>query len=123
MFAEQTTMLYYRDLPAARAFYGGLLGLPVRFEAEWVTLYRTTSTAAIGVVGEHPSAYHRPQATSAVMVSLVALAVAEVDAWHSKLRDAGVTIVKAPHDHPAVAIRALLALDPGGYALEIFAWR
>jgi len=120
MIAEQTTMLYYADLAAARAFYGELLGLEVHFEDTWVSLYRTTPTSALGVVGEHASAFHRPQATSAVMVSLV---VSCVEPWFERLRGGGAKILRAPYDHASVPIRALLVEDPGGYALEFFAWR
>lgn len=123
MFGAQTTMLYYRDLAAARAFYAGLLGLEVRFDERWATLYRATATSMIGVIGEHPSAYHRPQARSAVMVSLTVDRAADVDVWHARLRDGGATIVKAPYDHADVPIRALLVQDPGGYAVELMAWR
>ncbi|MEZ4383852.1 MAG: VOC family protein [Nannocystaceae bacterium] len=123
MFGAQTTMLYYRDLAAARAFYGGLLGLEVGFDADWATLYRATATSMIGVIGEHPSAYHQPQARSAVMVSLVVDAPAEVDAWHARLRGGGAAILKPPYDHAAAPIRALLVADPGGYAVELMAWR
>lgn len=119
MIAGQTTMLYYRDLAAARSFYGETLGLRVRFEERWVTLYETTSTSAIGVVGEHASAYHRPQATNAVMVSLV---VDDVDVWAERLRLGSTKILKEPYEHKEVPIRALLALDPGGYTIEFFAW-
>lgn len=112
-------MLYYRDLAAARSFYGDTLGLRVRFEERWVTLYETTSTSAIGVVGEHPSAFHRPQTTNAVMVSLV---VDDVDVWAERLRQGGVKILKAPYEHTDVPIRAVLVSDPGGYTIEFFAW-
>ncbi len=119
MIVGQTTMLYYRDLAAARSFYGDTLGLRVRFEERWVTLYETTSTSAIGVVGEHSSAFHRPQATNAVMVSLV---VEDVDVWAERLRQGGVKILKEPYEHSDVPIRAVLVLDPGGYTVEFFAW-
>ncbi len=120
MIAEQTTMLYYADLGAARAFYGDLLGLEAHFEDAWVSLYRTTPTSSLGVVGEHASAFHSPQAKSAVMISLV---VDRVEPWFARLRAGGATILKAPYDHASVPIRALLVEDPGGYALEFFAWR
>ncbi|HFE44302.1 MAG TPA: VOC family protein [Nannocystis exedens] len=119
MIVGQTTMLYYRDLAAARSFYGETLGLRVRFEERWVTLYETTSTSAIGVVGEHASAFHRPQTTNAVMVSLV---VDDVDVWAERLRQGGVKILKEPYEHNDVPIRAVLVSDPGGYTVEFFAW-
>jgi len=115
----QTTMLYYSDLAAARAFYGEMLGLRVRFEDSWVTLFETTETSAIGIVGEHPSAFHRPQPKSAVMLSLV---VEDVDAWAERVRRGGAKILKEPYQHKTAPIRALLVEDPGGYALEFFAW-
>ena len=120
MITGQTTMLYYADLGAARAFYGEVLALEVDFEDTWVSLYRTTPTSSLGVVGEHPSAFHRPQAKSAVMLSLV---VEHVDPWFQRLQSGGAKILKPPYDHLSVPIRAFLAEDPGGYAIEFFAWR
>jgi predicted enzyme related to lactoylglutathione lyase len=113
----QIVFLYYEDLAAPRKFYGSVLGLDSYFEQDWVTLYRITQTAAIGIVkpGHAPA-----PAASGVMVSISSDVV---DEWYSRLREnPSVKILKKIYDHPEVPIRAFLIEDPGGYSIEFFQW-
>ncbi len=118
---EQYTMLYYKDIAAARNFYGDILGLEATFSDEWVTLYRVVPGALLGVVREGGTAFHPARAENSVMLSLV---TEDVDRWHARLRAfPGVRFLKSPYDHEKVPIRAMLVTDPGGYTVEFFQWR
>lgn len=118
---EQYTMFYYKDIAAARHFYGEILGLEATFNDEWVTLYRVVPGALLGVVQEGGTAYHPARAENSVMLSLV---TGDVDRWHARLQAfPDVRLLKAPYDHAKVPIRAMLVTDPGGYTVEFFQWR
>ena len=49
---EQYTMLYYKDIAAARRFYGEILDLEATYNDDWVTLYQVLPVALLGVVQE-----------------------------------------------------------------------
>jgi hypothetical protein len=116
----QVTFLYFGDLAAPRKFYGQTLGLVPYLENGWVTLYRTTSGATIGLVKAPNGRTSAAMKRSVVMVSLV---TDDVEAWYRKLaRDRGVRIVKPLYDHPGVPIRAFEIEDPAGYPIEFFQW-
>jgi catechol 2,3-dioxygenase-like lactoylglutathione lyase family enzyme len=117
---EQYTMLYYRDLDAARRFYGGILALEATYDDEWVTLYRVVPGALLGVVREGGTAYHPARPENSVMLSLV---TGDLEAWHARLKAyPEVRFLKEPYDHASVPIRAMLVADPGGYTVEFFQW-
>lgn len=119
-FTEQYTMFYYKDIAAARRFYGGILGLKATFNDEWVTLYEVLPGALLGVVQEGGTAFHPARAENSVMLSLVTV---DVDRWHARLKEfPDVSFVKEPYNHEKVPIRALLVTDPGGYTVEFFQW-
>lgn len=114
-------MLYYRDIEAARRFYGSTLGLPKVMEKDWVTLFRVTPTSMIGTVKEGGTgAFHKVQDKNAVMVSL---ATSEIGRWHERLRNtAGVEFIKDLYEGSALPMQAFLVRDPGGYTVEFFQW-
>jgi hypothetical protein len=117
---ESYVMLYYKDLTAPRAFYGGLLGLEKTYGDDWVSLYRLTPASFVGIVREGENAFHRVQPQNAVMLSIV---TGDVDGWYQRLKRAGgVTFLKEIHDQDNVPIRAFLIRDPGGYSVEFFQW-
>jgi len=116
---ETTVMLYYKDLVAPRKFYKEQLGLMATYEDDWVSLYKLTSTSAVGLVLEGGTAYHKAQNLNAVMLSLT---VDDADSWYEKIKSAGIPILKEIYNHPKAPIRAFLVEDPGGYSVEIFQW-
>ena len=118
--SEHYVMLYYRDIDAARRFYGETMHLQATFQDSWVTLYRLTPSSYIGIVQEGGSAYHRARDENAVMVSIV---TNDVEGWYQTLtREGSVKVLKEIYDHESVPIRAFLIEDPGGYTVEFFQW-
>lgn len=117
---SQTVMLYYENIDAAARFYGETLGLTASFDTEWVKIFRTSETSAVGVVTEGEGAYHKAKGENAVMLSIV---TREVDAWYRRLKAAGdVKFLKDIYDNDSVPIRAFLVEDPGGYTVEFYQW-
>jgi hypothetical protein len=113
-------MLYYKDIEAARRFYGVIVGLRATFNDDWVTLYEVLPGAFVGVVREGGSAYHPARAENSVMVSLV---TPDVDGWEARMRaHPDIRIIKAPYNHDKAPIRGMLVADPGGYTVEFFQW-
>ena len=114
-------MLYYRDIDAARRFYGSTLGLPKIMENDWVTLFRVTPRSLIGTVKEGGAgAFHRAQDKNAVMVSL---ATTEIQRWHEQLKNTpDVEFIKDLYEGSALPMQAFLLRDPGGYTVEFFQW-
>ncbi len=114
----QATFLYYADIDAATSFYQDVLRLRQTFDQGWVRIFAITPTSSVGIVDESRGA-HAARDDNAVMLSLV---TTDVDAWHTHLSGAGVEILSTPADSASVPVRAFLARDPGGYAVEFFQW-
>jgi extradiol dioxygenase family protein len=118
---DQVTFLYYADLREPRRFYGEVLGLPHYYETLWVTLYRSSPGATIGIVQRTRDSMPADTKRDAVMVSIV---TNDVNAWYQRLKRGGrVRFDKDIYDHPDVPIRAFLIRDPAGYSVEFFQWR
>jgi len=120
----QVTFLYYEDLPAAERFYREVLGLSTSFELEWVKIFRLSSGSSVGLVNATKGSL-RPAAVDEekpVMVSLV-VDKADVDRWHSYLKSKGVDVGDGPKVGADGKVLAFAFKDPGGYTLEVFAWR
>jgi catechol 2,3-dioxygenase-like lactoylglutathione lyase family enzyme len=49
-FDRMYTFIYHKDMEEADRFYGGLLGLEMEPESDWVNLYRVSEGMTIGVV-------------------------------------------------------------------------
>jgi catechol 2,3-dioxygenase-like lactoylglutathione lyase family enzyme len=120
----QVTFLYYQDLPAAEAFYRDVLGLSTAFELEWVKIFRLSPGSSVGLVNATKGSL-KPfpvEAEKPVMVSLV-VDQAHIAAWHSYLKSKGVEVGEGPKVGADGKVLAFAFKDPGGYALEVFAWR
>jgi hypothetical protein len=118
---DQVTFLYYTDLAAPRRFYGAILGLPHYYETPWVTLYRSSPGATIGIVKRAQEPVQADAKRDAVMLSIV---TGDVNSWYQRLKRGGqVRFEKDLYDHPDVPIRAFLIRDPAGYSVEFFQWR
>jgi catechol 2,3-dioxygenase-like lactoylglutathione lyase family enzyme len=120
----QVTFLYYEDLPAAERFYREVLGLSTSFELDWVKIFPLSSGSSVGLVNATKGSL-RPAAVDEekpVMVSLV-VDKADVDRWHSYLKSKGVDVGEGPKVGADGRVLAFAFKDPGGYTLEVFAWR
>ena len=119
-FSEQYVMLYYKDIRAASAFYGTVLGLQKTFSDDWVHLYKATPQSFIGLVREGPGAFFKAKSDNAVMVSLV---TGDVDGLYAKIKDnKSITVLGEPNNHDGAPIRGFMVRDPGGYVIEFFSW-
>ena len=120
----QVTFLYYQDLPAAEEFYRDVLGLKTSFELEWVKIFRLSSGSSVGLVNATKGSL-KPfpvEAEKPVMLSLV-VDKADIAGWHSYLKSKGVEVGEGPKVGADGKVLAFAFKDPGGYALEVFAWR
>lgn len=111
------TFFYYPDLAAVIPFYEGTLGFELVLDQGMARIYRIGRSSYFGIVdGQRGHLAHQPK--SAVLLTMV---VADVAAWHARMREAGVA-----------GLGEILAgnycehfffEDPQGYAIEIQRFR
>ncbi len=111
----QITFLYYRNLPEAMRFYEEVLGFELAIDQGWSKIYRVTGAAHIGLVDETRGS-HRAHPVKPVQFCF---RVADVDAWHAYLVEAGVEVLRGPRSNEELKIRAFVLNDPEGYQIEI----
>ena len=109
------TFLYYRDLPAAMAFYEEVMGLSHAIDQGWCKIYRLCAGAHVGLVDETKG---MNKWTPEKPVQLC-LRVADVDAWYAYARDRGLAGLSELYENDALGIRAFVFDDPEGYQIEI----
>ena len=115
--------LFVEDLPAAKAFYIEVFGLPVAFEDPHSAVFMFGGTAinlldvreADTLIGPEPVA--SPDAGARLQFTLE---VDDVDAMCDTLQGRGVEILNGPMDRPW-GIRTAAFRDPGGHIWEIAA--
>jgi catechol 2,3-dioxygenase-like lactoylglutathione lyase family enzyme len=120
----QVTFLYYQDLAAAEKFYREVLGLSTSFELDWVKIFRLSSGSSVGLVNATKGSL-KPfpvEAEKPVMFSIV-VDKADIAGWHSYLKSKGVEVGEGPKVGADGKVLAFPFKDPGGYTLEVFAWR
>lgn len=115
------TVVFARNMPAMRQFYGTTLGFPLHKELgpQWVEFRIGSQLLALterGLVFDDPAP--PPGALSLQMAFRVA--PGEVAACASVLAERGVAIVSGPTDQPW-GHRTLFFRDPDGNVLEIYA--
>lgn len=115
------TVVFARNMPAMRKFYGTTLGFPLHKELgpQWVEFRIGSQLLALterGLVFDDPAP--PPGALSLQMAFRVA--PGEVAACASVLAERGVAIVSGPTDQPW-GHRTLFFRDPDGNVLEIYA--
>ncbi len=108
---QQVTFLTCRDLDAASAFYGGVLGLPLVLDQGPCRIYRAAGEAFVGIC----LAGARPVATEGVILTLV---TPEVDSWYQELARREVTLEGPPAVNPTYNIYNFFARDPDGHLVE-----
>ncbi len=116
--SESFVILYHEDMPAARAFYEGLLGLELRevtydwFVGYWISA-KHEMTLCISTSPEERGRWGA--AGRGVVVDFV---VPDVDGAYLDLLNRGVQFVEPPTDKPW-GLRTASLLDPAGYTLTI----
>ena len=109
--AQQVTFLTCRDLDAASAFYGGVLGLPLVLDQGPCRIYRVAGEAFIGLC----RAGERRVATEGVILTLV---TPEVDSWYQELARQEVPLEGPPAVNETYNIYNFFARDPDGHLVE-----
>ena len=115
------TVIFARDMPAMREFYGATLGFPLHRELspKWLEFRVGSNILALTGRGGHfddPS----PPAGAASLQLAFRVAPGEVATCASVLAERGVKIVSGPTDH-SWGHRTLFFRDPDGNVLEIYA--
>ena len=110
-FGQHVTFLSVSDLDASSHFYGTVLKLPLVLDQGPCRIYSVTTSAFIGVC----------TCTGAVQTEgvIVTLVHTDLDKWHKRLVDHGVTVTRPPEFNPRFNITHLFAQDPDGYVVEI----
>lgn len=117
-FDQTITFLYVEDLQACQIFYGEILGLPLVLRQEAVAIYRVAGGHGfLGIcLARGPREVTDPRRAGGALVTFVTPAV---EAWHARLKAAGVDVGEPPQANPAYGITHFFFRDPAGYLLEI----
>jgi lactoylglutathione lyase len=109
------TFQYYRDLPAAMAFYETVLGFDLAIDQGWSKIYRIEGQAHVGLVDEARGMQNWAEAKTVQLC----LRVPDVDAWHAWAASRNVDGLTEPRDSAELGIRAFVMNDPEGYQIEV----
>ena len=113
------TILYARDLDAAAAFYGGVLGLPaLPRQSDRGVVFRMSAESVLIVFDPTKTAAPHPEVPShgAAGAGHVAFTVPELESWRTRLAEHGIEIereVEWPLGGRSVYVR-----DPAGNSVE-----
>jgi len=115
------TVIFVRQMPAMREFYGTVLGFPVHKElgSKWIEYRVGSNTLALT---ERGAVFDDPLPPVGVLSLQLAFRVApgEILTCASTLKERGVNIISGPTDQPW-GHRTLFFRDPDGNVLEIYA--
>jgi catechol 2,3-dioxygenase-like lactoylglutathione lyase family enzyme len=109
------TILYVRDLDAARGFYGDLLGLELIYESDFFLSFKSGPASFLSCNGRRED-YKADGAGGRGVI--VEFRVADVDASWRELAAFGIPFDFAPEDKPW-GLRSCCTRDPEGYAVWI----
>ncbi len=109
------TFQYYRDLPAAMAFYEDILGLKLAIDQGWSKIYKIDGQAHVGLVDEKRGM----QKWAAVKTVQICLRVPDVEAWYAWAQSQNVAGLSKMFDSDELGIRAFAMEDPEGYQIEV----
>ena len=111
------TFFYYPDLAAVVPFYERTLGFELVLDQGMARIYRVGGSSYFGIVDGHRGHLnHQPH--SAVLLTMV---VADVPAWHARMKDAGVAGLS--EILTGTYCEHFFFEDPHGYAIEIQRFR
>ena len=109
------TFLYYRDLPAAMAFYEDVVGLRLTIDQGFCKIYRICPGAHVGLVDE-TRGMNKWTAEKPVQLCI---RVADVDAWYGYAKAQALDGLSDLFENDQIGIRAFVFNDPEGYQIEI----
>lgn len=109
------TFFYYRDLPAAMAFYEDVLGLTLAIDQGWCKIYAICPGAHVGLVDE-ARGMNKWAADKPVQLCI---RVADVDAWYAYAMDRQLDHLSKLFVNDTLGIRAFVFTDPEGYQIEM----
>lgn len=113
-FQLSNTILYCRRWAETVDFYRRVLGLPVNVEKDWFVEFRLTDESFVSVA----NAARATIDTSAGQGLTLTLKVADIEAIHRRLLDAGIDVPPV-RKHPWGAL-SFFCRDPEGYRLEFW---
>jgi len=108
---QQVTFIYTGDLARSARFYAEVLGLQQVLDQGACRIFRVAGEAFLGVC-TNPARAVVPEGFTLTFVT------PEVDAWHDRLTERGVTIEGPPRENPDYRIYNFFARDPDGYLIE-----
>jgi predicted enzyme related to lactoylglutathione lyase len=109
------TFFYYRDLPAAMAFYEDVLGLELAIDQGWSKIYHISGEAHVGLVDE-ARGMHRSAPVKPVQLCI---RVSDVDDWFDYASSRNLSGLSKMFQNDELGIRAFVFEDPEGYQIEI----
>ena len=115
--SDQITFIYTTDMAAAIDFYEEKLQLPLALDQGGCRIYRVTGNAFIGVCRRPKDDIHPPDPRKRGVI--LTLVTEDVDAWHARLKDAGVAFDAPPAHNDEYEIYHTYLRDPSGYLIEI----
>lgn len=110
-FDQQVTFLLVADLERSSNFYADVLGLELTLDQGDCRIFRTGTTAFIGVC-------ERPDRGDPGSV-LVTLVTDDVDGCHVRLISAGAVCEREPQVNAKYNVYHAFYRDPDGYLIEI----
>jgi lactoylglutathione lyase len=115
------TVIFARQMPAMRVFYGATLGFPLHRELNprWVEFRVGSNILALTEQGGRFDDPSLPVGASSLQLAF-RVAPSEVADCAAALAERGVSIVSGPTDQP-FGHRTLFFRDPDGNILEIYA--
>lgn len=109
------TFQYYRDLPAAMAFYEDVLGLELAIDQGWSKIYKIDGQAHVGLVDETRGMQNWAEQKTVQ----ICLRVPDVDDWYAWVAFNDVAGLTDMFDSEELGIRAFAMNDPEGYQIEV----
>ena len=110
--------LTVESVPRSIAFYSGLLGLKVEWNAAPAFAMLRVGTGTIGLLSMTEARKEGVEDTNAAQKRAihVEFSTDDLDGLYEELKSAGVVFHQPPHDEPWE--RSMTAFDPDGYAVE-----
>lgn len=112
LFDQQVSFFYTHDLDTTAHFYEQVLGLTLARDQGDCRIYQVSSDGYIGFC-------LRPKAPVSPQGVIITLVTDEVDAWHVRLQERGISFEKPPTLNPTYLIYHCFLRDPNGYLIEI----